>query len=250
MRTLLAVALACLSSCKPDTPGTPPAALEVRLPPVATQPPVPADDDLEPQDLEPVDSRPHSCPPVFAQLVEGTDSILSMVCAPSFTRSYAVALVAEGDERAADRDHSRCFVHYLAAVPGGTQRPVRPTDPPASAIAEIDEISAARLRDAWESVVRRTRYPRPHYQTVEIEGRVERVESMRMGLDGTSYRFESGKYCGTTWSPKAELPRGIVELGDALRDYALADEAHRPQKLARCLELARKLQAAAERRPW
>jgi hypothetical protein len=250
MRTLLAVTLASLPSCNPDTPGIQPDALELRLPPVATQPPVPTDGDVEPQDLEPTDSCRHAWPPEFARLVEGTDSVLSMVCAPSFTRSYAVALVTEGDEQAADRDHPRCFVHYIAAAPAGTQRPARPTDPPASAISEIDASSAASIRDAWELVVRRTRYPRPHYETIEIEGRVERVEWLRMGCDGTTYRFESGKYCGTTWSPKAELTWGIVELGDALRDYALADEAHRPQQLARCLDLARKLQAAAERRPW
>ena len=243
MRTLLGVALGLLSSCKPDGPGATPAELEVHLPPVATQPPLPPEGDLEPQDLEPADSHPSSCPPELAPLVEDTDTVFSMISEPSFTRSYAVALVMGGDERA-------CSIRFLAAAPAGTQRQLSLRDSPASAIAEIDATSAASLRDAWGLVVRRTRYPRPHYQTFEIDGRLQRVESHRMGLDGTSYRFESGKYRGTAWSPRAELTWGIVELGDALRDYALADERHRPTQLAHCLELAKKLQAAAERRPW
>jgi hypothetical protein len=46
------------------------------------------------------------------------------------------------------------------------------------------------------------------------------------------------------------LTWGIVELGDELRKYALLEESARPAQLARCLELAKKLQQAAERRPW
>jgi len=241
---LLVITCACSHE-----PGPPMAKdSEPAFPPIATQAAIPPQGDSDPQDLEPVETRRSYGARDPDPLLNDVDAEFSMVSMPSFSPAYAVALVFDGADKPGEKFSDGAWrIHFVAEAPAGMRRLAKHEDPRRSADAGIDAASALKLQHAWESVVRRARYPRPRY----VDGPDgERWESFRVGLDGTTYRFESGQYCGTTWSPKAELTWGIVELGDELRRYALLDETKRPAQLARCLELARKLQEAAEKRPW
>jgi hypothetical protein len=241
MRTRLLVVLILAAACARKSAAPTRTDSRAAPPPIATVAPSPGPGDPEPQDLEPVETRKSYGARDPDPLLKDVDAEFSMVSMPSFSPAYAVALV--GDE-----SEPRRWTIRFAADPLTEHRHLaKGEDPQRSASAGLDEKSALQLREAWESVVRRARYPRPRY-VEDPDG--QRWESHRLGFDGTTYRFESGEYCGTTWEPKAELTWGIVELGDALRKYALLDEAARPAQLARCLELARKLQQSAEKRPW
>ncbi len=242
MRTCLLVPLALTWSCSREGSPAWTESQGVALPPVAREAPSPGDASPEPQDLEPVIMQP-GIGSERSPLLEGADAEFSMICSPSFTPEYAVALIASDEPRSGRR-----FVIRFAGAEPQRHKPLeKGEDPRRHAEAEIDATSASQLQQAWRAVVKRAREPQPVYD-YGPDG--ERREVHRAFIDGTSYRFDCGPLAGTTYMPKAELTSGIVELGEELRKYALLDEAARPAQLARCLELAKKLQAAADKRPW
>ena len=242
MRTCFLLALMLTWSCSHELPQAPNENPGVVLPPVATEAPLPTASDLEPQELEPVTEKQGNGR-VGSPLLEGVDAEFSMLCSPSFTPEYAVALIASGEPTSGRR-----FVIRFAGAEPQRHKPLeKGEDPRRQAEAEIDAASASSLQQAWKAVVKRAREPKPVYH-YGPDG--ERDEVHRAFIDGTSYRFDCGQLAGTTYMPKAELTAGIVELGEELRKYALLDEKNRPPQLARCLELAKKLQTVAEKRSW
>lgn len=271
----LVVALALLESCAREAPG--PVARETQtvgptaVPPQSTTPTTDPDAFEMPPDLPrsalearegsegwgPTDLTP-CCPepglPDWAKdpWLASRSVRCSMICMPSFSPSYVLLLGCEdGSNDHANERHptTRNWFVFTAKCPSEKPRSRKNAvgaEGPRNSHVQIDEHSATTICDAWELVVRRTRYPKP--RVVSADG--ERMEEHSVQVDGTSYHFGFGTYRGDTVNPQTELPAGLVGLGDALRALATADEPARPARLARCLELAQKLKDAAEQRPW
>ncbi len=201
-------------------------------------------------DLAPVEGRGYQLA-VREFLLGDASARVSMVCTPSFSPEYLVAIV---DPESADtaREQPARSPSVLTAAPTRQLWPhVEMRDLRCFQVnrfqAPIDEESAQLLCQAWESVVRRTRYPKPHYV---LDENGKRCEGVALGADGTTYVFDTRRFRGEAWSPRGGLPARLVQFAEELRTLAQTDEAHRALQLARCLELARRLQDAAEKRPW
>jgi hypothetical protein len=204
----------------------------------------------ESADLTPVEGRGYQYA-VREFLLGEARACVSMVCTPSFSPEYLVAIVdAGGPDTTAQpqaRSHSILTAAPLKQIwPHTEKRDFRYMKVERFQVP-IDDDSAQVIIDAWESVVRRTRYPKPHYLFDE-DGR--RLESISVGMDGTTYVFDAERFRGEAWSPKGGLPARLVRLAEELRTFAQTDESQRAAHLARCLEFAKSLQAAAEKRPW
>lgn len=177
----------------------------------------------------------------------------SMLCMPSFAPCYSVALVCDEEEsglRGTGDPPMGTWTVFIANPPPksrSSSRHANPAQGPERAHAELDRRSAIAIANAWELVVRRARNPRPRWEVLEDGTRSEWASTP---IDGVSYHFEFAKFRGDAWSPQTALPSGLVDLGDALRSFVRADEVSRPAQLAHCVELAKQLEAAAEKRPW
>jgi len=174
-----------------------------------------------------------------------------MVCTPSFSPEYLVAVVEAGGPDTTGGPKAREYSILTAAPskqlwPHTEQRDFHGMKVERLQVP-IDGESAQVICDAWESVVRRTRYPKPHYLFDE-DGK--RVESVSIGPDGTTYVFDTQRFRGEAWSPKGGLAARLVRFAEELRTLAQTDESHRAAHLARCREWAKTLQVAAEMRPW
>ena len=90
----------------------------------------------------------------------------------------------------------------------------------------IEEEFANLMKDAWNSVLKQTRYA---------------DDEPRMVLDGTNYIFGSGGLYGTTLSPDPEsgIPVMLIELADQLRLLVQADEKDRDRIHKICIEQAK-----------
>jgi len=97
---------------------------------------------------------------------------------------------------------------------------------------EIAPEFADAILGAWDSVLRKTRYPEADYR----------------GLDGATYQF----YCryglfGEIWTPSTGLPRMITDLGHELCAVAKADEKDRKKHTEKSLELASAIRTATKK---
>lgn len=177
----------------------------------------------------------------------------SMLCMPSFMPCYSVALACDEEEsglRGTGDPRMGPWTVFIASPPprsGTSSRQAQQVQGAERAHAELDARSATAIANAWELVVRRARNPRPRWEVLEDGTRVEWSSGHR---DGVSYHFEFAEYRGDAWCPQTALPSGLVDLADALRAFVRADETARPAQLAHCVELAKELQSAAEKRPW
>ncbi len=76
---------------------------------------------------------------------------------------------------------------------------------------EVTKEFAVAVCAAWESVLRKTRYPERGYR----------------GLDGTTYQFyRSPELHGEIWSPTEGLPSMLTDLGSKLVELARAEKAN------------------------
>jgi hypothetical protein len=150
-----------------------------------------------------------------------------MVCLPSFETEWVVTVVRE-DAKDPD-DPQIYFVDYV----GAESKLFRTKDSDEikvrKARAVLDADTAEFLNTTWRRMLRRTRYPK----------------EFGLGADGVTYHFsrfvpmidrgrndpEAGWEQGTTWSPDEDSLCGeLVAIGEALKDYALAQAEDR-QKL-------------------
>ena len=98
--------------------------------------------------------------------------------------------------------------------------------------SEVSKEFASMMIAAWESILRRTRYPDEEYR----------------GLDGVTFQF----YChynlfGEVWTPRTGLPNMLTDLGHRLADLAKADDQARPKLVAECVEIAEKITAETQK---
>jgi hypothetical protein len=110
----------------------------------------------------------------------------------------------------------------------------------------INEDDAQKLARAWRAVVSRTRYSNFRSQA----GLAARPFSQGVArFDGDVYHFGVDGLAGGIESGRGGLAGGLADLADQLRKCVQAPEAERLTRLRKCLNLATKLQAAAERSP-
>jgi hypothetical protein len=93
---------------------------------------------------------------------------------------------------------------------------------------EVTKEFASQMFLAWESVLRRTRYPDEDYR----------------GQDGATFQFYCyNNFFGEVWTPRKGLPSMLTDLGHRLADVAKATDEGRPKLLAECVEIAQKITA-------
>ncbi len=204
----------------------------------------------ETADLKPVEGRGYQYA-VREFLLGEASPWVSMVCTPSFSPEYLVAVVDAGGSDKTGRPQAQSY-SILTAAPSEqlwphTEKKDFHGMKVERFLVPIDDESAQVICAAWESVVRRTRYPKPHYL---FDENGKRSESISVGMDGTTYLFDTQRFRGEVWSPKGGLPARLLRFAEELRTLAQADESQRAAQLARCLESAKSIQTAAEKRPW
>lgn len=207
--------------------------------------------DYDDGDLEPI--GPERCGDAYETAVrdllfDGVDSGVSMLCIPSFSPEYSVALVDSSSERIArpeacasgaqpwrlvvsqatqqiwaiwPRTSALCSEAELAA-----RVPIRRTSVP------LDTETAAAIFDAWFQVVSRTRYPHPGIRTYPDGSR--EVAGDGTGSDGETYTFDALGYHGETWSPRRGMAGDLVRLADRLIRVAELEPAARGAELLAC----------------
>lgn len=187
---------------------------------------------------------------VRGMLVDVTDLGDWMVCYPSFGPEYAVAFFPPGydAESALPKTHAAGAPWKIELVRADQQIWRVKEHPERVHLTRYDlslEPAAAEvIAKAWHSVVRRTRYRRPEYVTME-DG--TRDEVTRIGADGTTYRFCSGNFHGRTHEPGPGLASDLVHLAEELQrtvKYPSDDQ------IRICVGMAKKLQDKVDTTPW
>ena len=179
---------------------------------------------------------------VFQSLIGEDAAELWMVGKASFSPEYAVIIrreltFAKSDDISNRKIESeKWIVEYVEAkkqiwqmkdIGGGrSMLDIRVTKDVMRHRAEVSEEFSALMVGAWRSVLRKTRYAETDYQ----------------GLDGATFQF----YChyhffGEIWSPDSGLPNLLTELGHKLADVAKAEVQERPELVAECTILAKKI---------
>lgn len=181
---------------------------------------------------------------VFQSLVGYQSAELWMIGRPSFGPEYAVILRCI--QKFADSENifnrkvesEKWVVEYVEAKKqiwrfkdreeGGMELDIKVTKELNRNSIEVSNGFADAMHSAWESVLKRTRYPDADYK----------------GLDGITYQF----YCrdelfGEIWSPHTGTPRMIADLGHKLGEAAKADKKVQAKLLKECLKLAEGLLA-------
>jgi hypothetical protein len=98
--------------------------------------------------------------------------------------------------------------------------------------AEVTEEFSSLMFDAWNSVLRKTRYTDIDYR----------------GLDGSTFQFYChGNLFGEIWSPESGLPSMLTELGRKLAEVARAEAKDRSKLLAECVGLAKNIKAETQK---
>lgn len=176
-----------------------------------------------------------------------------MVARPSFTSEYGVALIAPDS-----KDESAPWTLTVVTtnvwrklrteLDGRDEEELGPADfESRSRSMSVGADSAWEIVNAFESVVRRARNPKPEY--VFVEGlRYELTNGG--GRDGTNYDFCAGEFQGRTWSPEAGPAAELVVLADQLVAMIDADTGMRDEWLRNCVANARALRERVEALPW
>jgi len=179
---------------------------------------------------------------VFRSLLGNQRAELWMIGKPSFSPEYVVILrhiqkFAESDD-GFDRtvESEKWVVEYVEAkkqiwrwkdLEGGMMElDIKVTKDLNRKSTEVSKEFAHIMHSAWESVLKKTRYPDADYR----------------GLDGATYQFYSdyGLF-GEIWTPFTGTPRMITDLGHKLGEVAKADKKDRDRLLEECLKLAKEL---------
>jgi len=185
---------------------------------------------------------------VFQSLIGKDPGELWMIGRPSFGPEYAVILrhevtYANSDEPFDRRITSEKWVierveakkqiwRWKELDGGRMELDIHPTKDVIRQRSEVTKDFASKMFSAWESVLRRTRYPDEDYR----------------GLDGATFQF----YChynffGEVWTPRTGLPIMLTELGHHLGDVAKAGDEARPKLVTECVELATKITAETQK---
>ena len=177
----------------------------------------------EPDHLVPVDPYPGDRLTRYAKefrlLLKLDPSFYAqMVVRPSFSSEYAVRLHPEKPTDDFDTA-AKLFLTYATAsqniwysLPMNSSGKRRAKVTVSFATVEIPRPLAERIQQLWERMLLRTRYPE------------ERV----IGMDGTTFEFETSGLYGRVWSPaERKSPLLFAELGESLIGYCKAEPSAR-----------------------
>jgi hypothetical protein len=89
----------------------------------------------------------------------------------------------------------------------------------------IDKEFSILMEDAWESVLKQTRYKDKNKNIFT--------------LDGTSYVFGVDRLCGMTGSPKSGTTLMMINLGEQIEQLVHAEESDREKIRKKCIEMAK-----------
>ncbi len=182
---------------------------------------------------------------VYRSLLGAEDADAWMIGKPSFSPEYAVILRhfnITDDPFDRKMESQRWVLEYVEAkkqiwrwkdLEGGRMElDIEVTRDLNEKSVEVAPEFAAAILSAWESVLRKTRYPEVDYR----------------GLDGATYQFYSryGLF-GEIWTPSTGLPRMITDLGHELCAVAKADEKDRKKHTEKSLKLASAIRTATKK---
>jgi hypothetical protein len=146
-----------------------------------------------------------------------------MICFPSFKREWGVSIAAPEGEMST--------VEYVIAERSIWLDP-RPQDITAVRMtASMTQATAQVLHEAWGIFLQ---YP-------------ERMKVRNFNKEGVACSFESvttegGHVSAETWAPRSEYPTGtLVELGEMVRDFALAEASNQPEIESRIRQRSQEL---------
>ncbi len=181
---------------------------------------------------------------VFRSLVGDDLGELWMIVKPSFNPEYAVIVRheieyaksddpfdrrIESEKWVVERAEAKKQIWQWKDIGGGRSvLDIKVTKDVIRSRVEITKEFASQMFSAWQSVLRSTRYPDEDYR----------------GLDGATFQF----YChhnlfGEVWTPRTGLPRMLTDLGFQLAEVATATDEGRPDSIAKCVEIAKKITA-------
>lgn len=188
----------------------------------------------------------------ISALLVGGGAEATMVCEPSFSPQYAVALVRTEDPSTGTEDFPGLTwsleVRVANRILKGTNSDFERRESRVTIHKmPVDAEDAAVIAGAWRAVVRRTRYPSPQY-CYSPDG--TRYEVGVHAVDGTMYRFRSRQFEGEAHSPTGGFAADLVELANGLRAAAEASPEDRATALKSCVHLARRIRQEVESAPW
>lgn len=192
-----------------------------------------------PNHLEPLDPASYAYDHlVYEKLLPKGLPLAWMLVKPSFFKEYSVTLVLITEDSEAGEDS--CQLQYRIVKEkiwghkklgdGQMELDLKYDVEVELQTAILPMYAAGLLLDTWEAVLRKTRYP----------------DERDIGLDGTTYEFNSSFFYGKTWSPKSGVPKLMVDCGELMIEYVKADEEKREKCLTRLNHTLRKLQEELE----
>ena len=143
----------------------------------------------------------------------------SVLCRPTYTQPWALWVVGElrygftvvsTEQEAKRRDRK-----VIPPAPDAQSSDDTETEAILAQVSarkyvrSISAVVGAAVCEVWQQVLAQTRYS----------------EDQMAGCDGETYFFTYGGMAGTTWTPSGEtIPRKLIRLCDALRDYVRSVE--------------------------
>jgi hypothetical protein len=171
-----------------------------------------------------------------------------MLCTPSFTPPFAVAITESEAASAPGASTAHPTVLYAIEV-ARVDKLVEPDQAPPHITHDklaIDVESMKSITGAWRAIVRRARYKEPEYA---IDESGEQVEITYFVRDGVGFEFQVGEFHAKTRSPGPGLASDLINLARDLIACVEMPRANQPAALSKCVETAKKLRADAERAP-
>lgn len=197
-------------------------------------------------DIQPLRSQePDYVTQAIEVLDDRSDSEVWMVSCPSFTPASSVAITSPGRDAPTGTPWRLDAAQAQALIHHESQEDRVPVVRRYS--TELSERDAWLIVDAWSTVVRRARNPKPEYYVFD-DGK--RMELGSRCFDGTEYRFVGGEFAGRAHSPGPGLARDLVALGERLYWVAASPPEHQAELIAECVRMADALRTKAEAAPW
>jgi len=140
-----------------------------------------------------------------------------MLVEPSFSELYSIVLTEKSDQ-------AKGTVHFI--LEHSVQSLSKTSLPPIKrSKVEIPAELAMKIEQAWELILRGTRYPPKPDESKQISERV----------DGDTFEFFlQPDLFGQTWSPTGGPPKALVDLGTALVRLVHASPGEKDQVLRQC----------------
>jgi len=155
------------------------------------------------------------------RLINNDSPVLFMLVEPSFSEPYSIVLSEESNQ-------AKGTVHFI--LEHSVQSRTKASLPPIKrSMVEIPADLAMKIEQAWELVLRGTRYPPKPDESKQTYER----------MDGDTFEFFlKPDLFGQTWSPTVVPPRALVDLGSEIIRLVHASPGAKDQTLRQCHAMA------------